>query len=393
MLLIGDHQAQIPEHCVPGDKGVGADDKVDLPLFQRRLPLPLLLGGTGPCKEPQAHPQPLQERGQAFAVLFRQDLGGSHQGALAAVLPGKPAAGGGYHRLAAPYIPLDQAVHGGVGTEVLHRLPNGPFLGPGEGKGQRLPEGGHIHRLHRPDPLPLAALFHPGKADAQAQQLLKDQPPAGPLHRLPGGGMVNQLQGLPQRTEAVFLPHPLRQRFGDGGQEGQSGGDILPNPPAAEAGGEGIDGGKAAGIPRVDSGVGHLPAGQRALHQPIEEVFLPLLQAGHCIFSVKKGQSKGVLSIHPQEPLGGEALPEHPLRLLPPQNGPYRLLFLQDAFPDGDGLAQVHIVPGDMAQELLHGGDPQLLVELHPPLPHPPQEADFAFQCDGDGRLPLSPLG
>ena len=135
VLLVGDHQAQVCIFQAPGDEGVGADGEVDLPVGQLLRDGPFRSGPGGAGQQGAPDAQGFHQWGQALIVLPGQDLRGSHQRRLPAVLHGEVHAGGGHHGLSGAYVPLDQAVHGYAGGHVGQGLLHAPPLGVRQGEG------------------------------------------------------------------------------------------------------------------------------------------------------------------------------------------------------------------------------------------------------------------
>ncbi|MNX65118.1 hypothetical protein D3C86_961620 [compost metagenome] len=73
-------------------------------------------------------------------VLFGEDLGGGHEGALVAVLDGDQQGQEGDHGLTGADVPLHQTVHGFGGGQVAAHLVEDPFLRAGQLEGQLLHE-------------------------------------------------------------------------------------------------------------------------------------------------------------------------------------------------------------------------------------------------------------
>ena len=61
-------------------------------------------------------------------MLFGEDLGGGHEGGLAAGLDGEEHGGEGDEGLPGADVALEEAVHGAVGFEVGADLADGAFL-------------------------------------------------------------------------------------------------------------------------------------------------------------------------------------------------------------------------------------------------------------------------
>ena len=194
METLGVDAASFSAHKIGGPKGVGA-----LYLKARTPFAPFLLGGG-------------QEGGQRLEVLFRQHLGGGHQGPLTAAPGAQPAGVGRHHRLARAHVPLDQPVHGPARGHVLRHLVHHPALSPGGGEGEQGEKFLLGPRGDGQPPAPLVpAVLKEAEAYRQIEQLLKGQPPPGQLQRLFVLGKVDVSQGEFRRRQPVVLPDVLGQ--------------------------------------------------------------------------------------------------------------------------------------------------------------------------------------
>ena len=100
VLLVSHDEGQVGKLHPIGDEGVGAHHKADLPPGQGGPGLYLLGGGHGAGEQAHPHLGGSQEGGQGLEVLFRQHLGGGHQGPLTAAPGAQPPGVGRHHRLA-----------------------------------------------------------------------------------------------------------------------------------------------------------------------------------------------------------------------------------------------------------------------------------------------------
>ena len=211
VLLVGDHQAQVPEVHPLRQKGVGADDKVRLSRRQAGGNGPLFPGGGGAGQQGAPDAKRLQQGGEAPVVLLGQDLRGGHQGRLPAVLHHKVHAGGGHHGLAGAHVPLAQAVHGDAPLHVGQGLVHAAALGVRQGEGEGTVKPVHIHgaaglHLHH-----LSPPAQPLQSDGEQKQLLKGQPPPGQVQRLGTLRKVDVLVGVADAAQVVLPPDLVRQ--------------------------------------------------------------------------------------------------------------------------------------------------------------------------------------
>ena len=366
VLLVGDHQAQIGVVHPLGQEGVGADEQIQLP--RRQGGEQLLPGPALHRPGEQAHPQAglLQQRGERSEVLLGQQLGGGHEGALAAVLRRQPGAVGRHHGLAGANVPLYQPVHGGAGGHVGGDLVHHPPLGPGEGEGQQgqkfLHRGngkGHPRRLIPPG-------AQQGHAAGEVEQLLKDQPPPGQLQGLlvPGevdvpAGELRRRQGvLPaQRPGKHLLQLPGALVHAPPGQPGKQ--------VVGDAVGQGVNRQDAAGeahpVRALAHRVGHLPPAGRALHLPVDDVGLPGAQGVLHVGLVEKGggEAAGVVhqaGLHQLQPLADAG---EPGGLRHQQLQAHRNVHRRGGH--GGKLPPILVASGVAAQQILHRHQPQLL--------------------------------
>ena len=348
---------------------MGADGKVGLPGGQLSGDGFFLPGGGGAGQQHAADAQFFQQRGEAGEVLPGQNLRGGHQGRLTAVFHTEIHAGGGHHGLAGAHVSLTQAVHGGAGGHVGDGLLHAAPLGIGQGEGQRVVEGGHVHHLkgshgHRLPPLPQTP-----QSDGEEKQLLEGQPPPGQVQRLGALREVDVLIGVFDAAEMVGLPYLVRERVG---QDVGAGVQSLPYGPGehqlADPGGEGIDGDDAAGalLPslRLHHRGSHLPPPGGALRLAVKVVGLSLNQAVFQPGLVEKGdvQHAGLVhrpdfhQVHPLADVGhGGRRGDHGRHA-----GALAVLELGDA----PGLPPVLVAPGKIADQVPQSENAQLLQGL-----------------------------
>ena len=374
VLLVGDGQGQVGKHHPLAQQGVGADHQIHLPRRQggvELLPgLPLHRAG----EQAHPHPCPPQQRGQGAEVLLGQQLRGGHQGALAAVFRRQPRPVGRHHGLARAHIALHQPVHGRAGGGVGRHLLHGPPLGGREGEGQQGQKllrrrDGKAHSLR---PLPPGA--QQGHAAGQAEQLLEDQPPPGQLQGLlvpremdvPAGKLGGGQGVLPPQSggkRLLHLPGALLHAA-----EGQPRQQIVGDPP-----GQGVDGqntaGEAGPVRPLAHRVGHLTPPRRALHPAVDDIRLAGAQGVLHIGLVKEGggDAAGVIhqaGLHQLQPLadtGEVGWLRH--QQLQAHRSVHR------GRRHGGKPAAILIVPGKVAQQVLHRGQPQLLQASGPGRP------------------------
>ena len=213
VLLVGNHQPQLPEHRGLGQQGVGAHRHRRRAVGQLFPGLPLLPLGHGAGEQYRFHAQRRKQPGKGRRVLLRQNFRGSHQRRLAAVPGGQIGGGRRHHGFTAAHVALNQPVHGGAPAEIPADIRNRPPLGAGEGEGQRIQEGrqvqigvgGGFHRLPgRP---------HHGKAGGEYEKFLEGHPPPGLPDLLHVPGHMDGPVGPVRREQVVALPDLRRQHL------------------------------------------------------------------------------------------------------------------------------------------------------------------------------------
>src|SRR5262252_3160706 len=85
LLLVDDHQAQVPEHNVPGKQTVGADGGIDFALCQIGGGGLQFLGGSEAAEHFEAHRKGLEAALERLEVLKGKDRSGRQHDHLFAV--------------------------------------------------------------------------------------------------------------------------------------------------------------------------------------------------------------------------------------------------------------------------------------------------------------------
>jgi len=169
LLLVHDHQAQVPEVHLPGDEAVGADHHVHGPGSQPFLDLLRLLVRLE-AREGLHHDREAGVAlGEGLEVLLHQEGGGDEHGHLLPVLHGLE---GGTHRdlgLAVADVAGDEAVHGSGLLHVRLHLVDGDELVRGLGVGEGVLQFALPRGVRREG---MALRGHPG--GVQADQLAGD---------------------------------------------------------------------------------------------------------------------------------------------------------------------------------------------------------------------------
>ena len=343
---------------------MGAHQQVDLPCRQSGQQPLLRRPLHRPGEQPHPHPGGGEQGVQSLGVLLGQQLGGGHQGALAAVPGAQPGPEGGHRRLARAHVPLDQPVHGPPRGQVGGYILHGPALGPGGGKGQQL-----LELLHRPPAQPPArplapALLQEGHAAGEGEQLLEDHPPPGNLQRLEALGIVDVLVGELHLAQAVGQADLLRDGLLPPGgvplqrPPGQVGHHTVGDPRR-----QGIDGQDAAGdLPRplpLEHRVGHGLPPAHHLHPAVKHIALPGAQGILQIGLIEEGQVQhprvvhrpGLHQLQPlADPGQGGGLGHH---------GAHAARLPRRGLPDGAHLPPVLVAEGEVVQQILQAVQPQ----------------------------------
>ena len=379
MLLIGNHQSQIQKPGGVRQQGVGAHNDRNLSGSQ---PLPdffFLLDGHGAGQQIHGNIQRPEELFQAGAVLLSQDFRGGHERGLLAVICRAERRRRGHHGLAAAHVALHQPVHGRALLKIRENLPNGPLLGPRQGKGQDAVKGLHItigirNRL----------FFRPGRPhQAQArgkdEEFLKNQPFFGLLRLSHILWLVNGEVGFPGGQDAVFPPHRLRQDFRRRVTHRQSLGNELQQYGVAQPRRQRIDGqyspgGNARGLRRFEDGVRHIVAHEIPADRAVKDVFPAVLQLFRREPAVEKGhvQPPGGIRqldlghVQPLADVGGSGrVHHHGLEA----GGHVRL-----QLGNGHQPGPILVAPGKMADQVAQGENIQIGKLLCPGFPHPFQD-------------------
>ena len=199
VLLVGNHQSQVGEAAASCHQGVGTHHNLSLPGGHGILHQPPLSLRQRPGEQFHPDAQGGKELSKRGGVLLRQNFRGGHHSGLEAVFYCKISSSCRHHGFAAAHVSLNQPVHHPALCKVPHNLPDGPVLGIGEGKGQRLIKGGQIQICeHRPG-LFLPGVPQKGKAGGKEEKLLKNHPLPGLRRLLHGSGAVNHPVSLCRR--------------------------------------------------------------------------------------------------------------------------------------------------------------------------------------------------
>ena len=252
---------------------LSADDLVDIirrdATASSALRVPAAL--SDPVSKVTGIPRHIEQGAQGDPVLPREEVGGSEQGALAAMERGEGEGVGRHGRLARPDVALQEAEHRFGPGEVLaddgHRrrlVPgqlDGPAHLPNERRSDRLTDRpiSLIRRRDRDRPAPPALAAAADHAHLDRQQLIERQPAERAIPRLERCREVGLLDRLadPRQLDPLadvggevlrIAASAAVERLADGG----------PEPGHVEAGGEPVDGHDAAGVeqgaPVVDLG-------------------------------------------------------------------------------------------------------------------------------------------
>ena len=344
---------------------MGADGHLGLPLGQLPQSLPALPDGEAAGKKDTGDPQLLQQRSKALVVLLRQNFRGGHQGRLAAIADSTHYGGGSHHGLAGAHVSLDQPVHRPAGSKILHDIPDGPALCPGEGERQRLIKG---RQIRIPKGLTLQSVPPPAQllqADGQQEQLLEHQPPPGVRQLLLISGEVDLLIGIAGVAQAVGGTDLVRQGICQ--QIPAFRQPLLHRPDQrqlADTGGEGVDGHDSAGkLPLallLHHRVGHGLPQEVSLRLAVKNIGFSGDEAVFPIGLVEKGNIQGAALIHRPElhqlqaladPAEGGRSSYHGLRA-----GVLPVLEILDFHY----RPAVIVCPGKIGDQILEGTDPQL---------------------------------
>lgn len=82
MLLVDDHEAELPEDDVLLDERMGPYDEPGLPVFQTRLRLILLFGREASHEQVRSNPVDEEQLLDILEMLTGKDLRGDHEGHL-----------------------------------------------------------------------------------------------------------------------------------------------------------------------------------------------------------------------------------------------------------------------------------------------------------------------
>ena len=111
VLLVDDHEAQAMEDHAFLYNGMGTYEYVDASVPQSPVYLPAFLGLCAASQQGDPDTRTGQTALEVAPVLHRQHLGRGHDAGLVAVVHCNEGREHGHHRLAAAYVPLQEAVH------------------------------------------------------------------------------------------------------------------------------------------------------------------------------------------------------------------------------------------------------------------------------------------
>ncbi len=364
VLFVCYHQCQIVKGHILGEEGVGADDKVQLPRLEAFFHLPLL--GGGQSSRQQSHPYPLggEEFCERSVVLFRQHLGGCHQGGLTAPFHHQPGGKGGNHRLTAAHISLHQTIHGLSAGEIPPHLLHHPTLRPRGGEGEQLQKRGSLpgwDGMSRPQLTPIA---QETESHRQIKQLLKGQSPSCRLLHLVGGRVVDGGHRLPFFHQLVLLEDgggqgllhllsALRHRF-----SGEDAHHVVGDTRRQMVNGD--DTPRKIALPHLfEDGAIHGAPPPLFLHRTAEDIFLPRLHGPLDVALVEEGDVEGTAPVH--------HLHLHQLHPLADAGEPWVLRrYGGDAHPLSQGCvadriegASILVSPGIGEKQLFYRRNPQ----------------------------------
>ena len=209
------------------------------------------------------------------------------------------------------------------------------------------------------------------QAAGQYKKLLEHQTAAGNVQRLRRGREVDVLIGVARVAQVMRLPHCIGQCVG---QQVAAGVQPLPHglrqPGLCDTGGQGIDGHDAPcqqlAALRLQQGVGHAAAQQIALHLTVEDICLPLVEAGFPVLLIEKRHIQHAAAVHGPHLYQCAAAGDTAGGGVAGQHGPDAGVFAHGQLPDG--ALQRPILPpaGEVGQQIAQRGDAQLVQRLGP---------------------------
>ncbi len=418
VLLVHDAEPQPVELHLVLDHRVGTDHDLRFaprhPLQRPGPGLPL----QGRREERHGHPQLLAPAVDVQVVLLGQDLGGSHDGHLVAVLHRHQRSQERHQGLAAAHVPLHQPVHGVGRHHVGLDLGQDPALGLGQGKGKQLQERLGVRVVHgkrdsllqgHPPPLERQAQF-------QEEEFVENQGPVGrvpPLLQGTGVGVgsrkVDRSQGLGQGQQRPLTDHPGRQGALHAGGEAVH--DLLHDLAQrllVQPLGERIDRHQPAESHRVPrhGRLHRLPLGQpvnvRMMYLPLETVLGHLAGEDSPPARLPGLAHERRMVVEPLEGHDTARIPRHHLEeAAPPLGGhhvgryhfPREHAGLTGAEPvHGHHLAAVLVAVREQVEGILHGDDPLPRQDLGHLRPHPLDELHGGLKVLARNGLPEAPL-
>ena len=132
VLFVDDRKRQLVKLDAGLEQGVGAH-RDEIPAFPYRFqPRPPFRRALPAGEQPHVDAEWGQPTAQGLEMLFRKNLGGGHDGGLAASLGGPDRGEGGDHRLAGADVALQEAHHGPLVRQILEYFGGRLGLGPGQ---------------------------------------------------------------------------------------------------------------------------------------------------------------------------------------------------------------------------------------------------------------------
>ena len=226
MLLIDDGQPQLGKDHGRLNQGMRAHQDVDvscLEVFENRLARRAL---DRPRQQLHPNVHGAQHLSQAFEVLLGQDFRRGHDGRLVAIVLCQQCGEQRHHRLAAPHVPLKQAVHVPSRVEVASDFTKHALLSIGQLKRQpfvvkRVERVTHFLKPNTGQVL-RDGLFVLQQSQLEQKQLLEPKSGLGLFRFDRSGGLMHLAQRLSASHQLHLAQHPfwqgLRQRRCDLGR-------------------------------------------------------------------------------------------------------------------------------------------------------------------------------
>ena len=205
MLFVGNDQGQILKFDVVGDDGVGADQQVKRTVCERGERLAALFCGRAARNQARPYAEARTHGGKGFVMLDGQHFRRRHERRLQTVFRYNIDERGGYRRLAAANIALNQAIHADAACEVAEALVHSPALRACELKSGGLHKGRQVDiRVDLDTGCGAFCTPKPLQRGLENEQLFKHQPLPRQLQRVPVAREVDVAQGISARCKLVF---------------------------------------------------------------------------------------------------------------------------------------------------------------------------------------------